>query len=92
MELAITIGIIVLIWVYIFYDRSTEKKKYLDNTYLFHLQQITSFFETVNALNDYTTWVQRDQIKLNYSETENYFKELEHSKQGKSKSWSGKGY
>jgi DNA helicase-4 len=74
MELAITIGIIVLIWVYIFYDRSNEKKKYLDSTYLSHLNQINSFFEAVDALNDYTTWVQLDQIKLKYSETGNYFK------------------
>ena len=37
-------------------------------------EQITSFFDTIQSLNDYTTWVERDQIKLKYSALGKYFK------------------
>jgi DNA helicase-4 len=60
--------------VYIAYRQSLEKKKYHETTYLTNLQQIASFFDTIRALNDYTTWVQRDRIKLKYSAVGNYFK------------------
>ena len=67
MTLTISIIVVVTLVAFIVYRQSLEKKKYHDTTYLSNLQQITSFFDTIQALNDYTTWVQRDQIKSKYS-------------------------
>ena len=74
MTLTISIIVVVLLVTFIVYRQSLEKKKYHDTTYLSNLQQIASFFDTIQALNDYTTWVQRDQIKSKYSAVGKYFK------------------
>ena len=74
MTLTISIIAIAFLVAFISSRQSLEKKKYEDSTYLSNLQQITSFFDTIQSLNDYTTWVQRDQIKLKYSALEKYFK------------------
>ena len=74
MTLTITIIAVALFVAFIVYRQSLEKKKYQDTTYLSNLQQISSFFDTIQALNDYTTWVQRDQIKSKYSAVGKYFK------------------
>lgn len=63
MTLIISIIAVAVLVAFIVYQQSLEKKKYLDTTYLSNLQQIASFFDTIQALNDYTTWMQRDQIK-----------------------------
>jgi DNA helicase IV len=74
MILTISIIAITLVVAFIGYQQSLEKKKYQDTTYLSNLKQIASFFDTIKALNDYTTWVQRDQIKSKYSAVGKYFK------------------
>ncbi len=74
MTLIISIVAIAFLVAFISSRQSLEKKKYEDSTYLSNLQQITSFFDAIQSLNDYTTWVQRDQIKLKYSAVGKYFK------------------
>ena len=74
MTLIISIVAIAFLVAFISFRQSLEKKKYEDSTYLSNLQQISYFFDTIQSLNDYTTWVQRDQIKLKYSALGKYFK------------------
>lgn len=74
MTLTISIIVVALLVAFIVYRQSLEKKKYHDPIYLSNLQQIASFFDTIQALNDYVTWVQRDQIKSRYSAVEQFFK------------------
>ena len=74
MTLTISIIAIALLVAIIYYRQSLEKKKYTDSTYLSNLQQISYFFDTIQSLNDYMTWVERDQIKLKYSTQGKYFK------------------
>ena len=69
----IIISIVVLIFLIIF-RQSLEKKKYVDTVYLSNLKQITDFFDLTQALSDYVTWVERDQIKLKYSAIGQFFK------------------
>ncbi len=64
----------VIIGVLIFYRQLVEKKKYQDTTYLSNLQKIPSFFDTIQKIDDYFTWVQRDQIKTRFSVIGQYFK------------------
>ncbi|MDC6406284.1 MULTISPECIES: UvrD-helicase domain-containing protein [Maribacter] len=65
---------VVIIGILIFYRQLLEKKKYQDTTYLSHLQKIPLFFDTIQKFDDYLTWVQRDQIKIGFSVTGQYFK------------------
>ena len=74
MTLIISIVAIAFLVAFISFRQSLEKKKYEDSTYLSNLQQISYFFDTIQSLNDYTTWVQRDQIKLKYTALGKYFK------------------
>lgn len=74
MTLTINIIAISLLVAFIVYRNSLEKKKYQDSAYLSNLQQVASFFDTIQFLNDYVTWVQRDQIKATYSEVGDFFK------------------
>lgn len=67
----ISIAIMVLIIVF---QLLSEKKKYHNVVYLKSLQQITDFIELAEKLDDYVTWVQRDQIKTKYSTVGGYFK------------------
>ena len=69
--------IIILIVVSIFlivFRQLSEKKKYHDTIYLKNLAQIIEFINHIHKLNDYVTWVQRDQIKTKYSTVGQYFK------------------
>jgi DNA helicase-4 len=74
MTLIIIIIVIALLVTFIVYRQSLEKKKYQNTTYQYNLQQIASFFVTIQTLDDYVTWVQRDQIKSRYSEIGQFFK------------------
>ena len=65
---------VVIIIFLIVYRQLTEKRKYQDANYLAKLPQITSFFTTIQALDDYVTWVQREQIKTTFSAIGQYFK------------------
>lgn len=67
------ISIAILVFL-IIYRQSLEKKKYQGAVYLSNLQQVFSFFDTIKTLNDYITWVQRDQIKSKYSIVGQFFK------------------
>ncbi|MBC8883347.1 hypothetical protein H9X57_07620 [Flavobacterium piscinae] len=40
-----------------------KQKKYQNPTYLTHLAQISLFFDTLDQLDDYVTWVHRDALK-----------------------------
>ena len=74
--MTLTIGIIAisLLLANIVYRQCLEKKKYQDSTYLKNLKHVASFFDTIQALDDYVTWVHRDQIKSTYSTVGKYFK------------------
>ena len=61
---------LILFYLYI----KKEKNKYSNIVYLKNLQQIKDFIEQMNRFNDYVTWVERDQIKSNYSHLGKYFK------------------
>jgi DNA helicase-4 len=74
MILSITIILILALLGYFFYRKSIERNKYQNETYLRHLEQIAVFFDTVQSFDDYLTWVHRDQIKNQFSEIGQYFK------------------
>lgn len=74
MKLTICIIGIVLLVIFIVLLQSLEKKKYKNTTYLSNLQKVASFFVTIQSLDDYITWVQRDQIKSKYSAVGQFFK------------------
>ncbi|RVT74451.1 hypothetical protein EOD40_13145 [Flavobacterium sufflavum] len=64
----------VIISFLIVYKQLIEKKKYHSTTYLSNLQHISSFFNTIQKFDDYVTWIQRDQIKTQFSAVGQYFK------------------
>jgi DNA helicase-4 len=74
MTLTLMIISAVIISFLIVYRQVTEKKKYQDTAYLSNLQQIAAFFDTIQRLDDYVTWVQRDHIKIRFSAVGQYFK------------------
>ena len=74
MALTISIIAVTLLVVFILFHLSLEKKKYQDTAYLSNLQQIASFFDTIQTLNDYVTWLHRDQIKSKYSAAGQFFR------------------
>jgi DNA helicase-4 len=74
MTLTLIIISAVIISFLIVYRLVTEKKKYQDTAYLSNLQQIAAFFDTIERLDDYVTWVQRDQIKTRFAAVGQYFK------------------
>ena len=74
MALTLIVISVVIIGVLIFYRQLVEKKKYQDTTYLSNLQQILSFFATIQKFDDYLTWAQRDQIRTRFSVIGQYFK------------------
>ena len=59
------------VFVYLHYK---AQKKYEDPTYLSNLAQIPLFLDIVEQFDDYVTWVQRDEIKKQYSALGHYFK------------------
>ncbi len=74
MTLEIIIISTLIIGFLFVYRKFTEKKKFLDATYLSNLEQISLFLKTITEFNDYVTWVQRDQLKMQFSEIGKYFK------------------
>lgn len=74
MTLTLIIISVIIISILFYYRQLAEKKKYQDTSYLSHLQQIPSFFDTIQRIDDYVTWVQRDQIKIRFSAVGQYFK------------------
>ncbi len=74
MILTLIIIFAIIISFLIVYRQLTEKKKYEDTTYLLNLQHISLFFDTIQRFDDYLTWVQRDQIKKQFSAVGQFFK------------------
>ena len=64
----------VIISFLIVFRLLTESRKYQNLTYLSKLEQIPSFFDTIQSFDDYVTWIQRDKIKTKYSDIGQYFK------------------
>ena len=69
----IIISTVIIIFL-IVYRQLTEKKKYQSDTYLSNLKQISLFLDTIQKLDDYVTWVNRDEIKKQFSDVGRYFK------------------
>src|SRR6187431_1732143 len=74
MILTIIIISIAVLFSLIVFRQSSEKKKYQDTVYQSNLKQITEFFNLIQTLSDYVTWIQRDQIKSKYSAAGDFFK------------------
>jgi len=64
----------VIISFLIVFKLLTESRKYHHPIYLSKLQQIPSFFDTIQSFDDYATWIQRENIKTKYSDIGQYFK------------------
>src|SRR5690606_17792401 len=69
----IIIALVILIILTV-YKRQAEKKKYKNPTYLNNLQTINEFLALIRSLNDYVTWVQRDQLKSEYAAVGKFFR------------------
>lgn len=67
-------SIILIVGLLLFFQQWLEKKKYQGTEYLRNLKQATKFLAHIQTLNDYVTWVQRDQIKSEYSAVGQFFK------------------
>ena len=68
------IAIILIVVLLLFFKQSLEKNKYRNIVYVNHLKEATQFIDHIQSLDDYVTWVQRDQIKSKYSNVRQYFK------------------
>ena len=68
------INIAIIIALYLGYLKFVERKKYTDSNYLRFLKDADQFLKLINDLNDYITWVQRDQIQIKYEDTGRFFK------------------
>jgi DNA helicase-4 len=73
MELPIIVSISTLI-ILVSYILLKEKKKYENPLYLKNLKAITEFMDVIRSLNDYVTWIQRNQIKSRYASAGQFFK------------------
>lgn len=65
---------IILLFSMLLYFYKVEKNKYEKPIFKEHLTHIDSFFEVIEKLDDYITWVHRDEIKNQFSAVGNYFK------------------
>lgn len=57
----------------ILYKLLSQKKKYENPVYLKNLQTIKIALDVISSLNDYVTWVRRDQIKSRYASAGQFF-------------------
>ena len=73
MIITISIIAIALLGVGFIFQQHLAKNKYNKQTYKSNLQQVLSFFDTIESFNDYVTWVHRDQVKLKYAEVAAFF-------------------
>lgn len=67
-------SITLLIIVYIIFRYKSEKNKYNNAIFKENLVQISLFFELIDKLDDYITWVKRDEIKTQFSTIGKFFK------------------
>lgn len=73
MNFFISIAVIIFIALLVFYYK-VEKNKYENPIFREHLIGIDLFFEVIEQLDDYVTWVERDSIKKRFSAVSSYFK------------------
>ena len=73
MNYILLIAVILIIALVVYYY-IVEKNKYENPIYNEHLTTIDLFFETLEQLNDFVTWVQSDAIKKQFSAVGSYFK------------------
>ena len=69
-----SISIAIIIALYLVYLKFVERKKYTDPNYLRFLKNADEFLKLIKDLNDYITWVQRNQIHSKYEDTGRFFK------------------
>lgn len=72
--LSIFITFILILIFLIVYRHFSEKKKYKNILFTENLKQIIEFNNKISFLDDYVTWVQRDQLKTIYFPVGQYFK------------------
>lgn len=58
----------------IIYKILLDRKKYENTDYLKNLQTIKSFIDMINSIDDYVTWVHREQIKSDYESVGKFFR------------------
>ena len=73
MNFFISIAVIIFIALLVYYYK-VEKNKYENPIFREHLISIDLFFEVIEQLDDYVTWVERDAIKKRFSAVSSYFK------------------
>lgn len=69
--LTLALALLSLTWLYL---TKQNKRKYTNPTYLARLTELIEFLSLVKSLKGYVTWVERDNIKLAYAVTGNFFK------------------
>jgi DNA helicase-4 len=74
MILTISVISILVLLFFIIFRQLLENKKYHNTFYISKLQQVHEFLHYIQTLEDYVTWVERDQIKLKYSTVGQFFK------------------
>lgn len=74
MVLLISTILLLLVLFISFYWLYSEKNKYRNPKLFSNLEQIRLFFETIENLDDYITWVHRDQIRLKFQPVAKFFK------------------
>lgn len=74
MTLTIIFFVALLIVILVLFLKSSEYKKYKNPLYISSLEEVNLFFNTIKTLDDYVTWVHRDQIKSKYSASSKFFK------------------
>lgn len=75
MSPTLIILILVVIGLFLAYRQYTEKRKYQDVAYLENLKQIDLFFARLEQLDDYVTWVERDQFKKEFAALGAFFED-----------------
>lgn len=65
---------ILIVSFFIIYQKLTTNKKYKNPNYLSKLEEINVFFDTIQKFDDYVTWMQREKLKIKFSDAGKFFK------------------
>jgi DNA helicase-4 len=65
---------VLLISGYLIYKNYNTNKRYSDEIYQNSLKKIKGFESYIASINDYITWVKKDEIRTEYSDVINFFK------------------
>jgi DNA helicase-4 len=74
MILKLIIVSIVIFIIALVYYKKTVNNKYNNSVYINNLDQVSLFLETLNQIEDYITWVYRDEIKNQFLPVGKFFK------------------